>query len=103
MQRSTRLKRLFETRESRIGMNQYDVEEFIRDGRRAIVVLLLIWSFTDENVAQAANDERASLRRPRRLQQGHELTRKLLTPEWKQLDQHHRRPQFGESRRDELA
>src|SRR6185369_15257462 len=49
-QRNTRLKRLIETRECRIGMNEDGVEELIRDGRRAIVVLLLVWSLAHENV-----------------------------------------------------
>jgi len=43
-------------------MNEYDVNEFIRECRGAIVVLLLILSLPDENVAQTANDKRACFR-----------------------------------------
>ena len=49
-------------------MNEYDVNEFIRERRGAIVVLLLILSLPDENVAQTANDQRARFRRVCRLQ-----------------------------------
>src|SRR6476661_7505335 len=78
-------------------MNEHDIEEFIGPRSRSIVVLLLIVVSTNENIAQAANDERPTFVRTRDLQQRQDLVRKFLSSKREELNEDHHRPQVIES------
>jgi hypothetical protein len=90
---------LLQPGQPRVGVHQHGVEPAVGDARRALVEARLALAAADEDVAQAAGDERA--RRPQRLgglEQRDELGRELLAPEGEHLDQ-----QRGRARGEERA
>ena len=77
-------------------MDQYDVEKFVGPCGGAVVVFLLISAATDEDIAQAAHDERACFFGAGRLQQRQDLVGKFLSSEREELDEHRNRAQVVE-------
>src|SRR3954452_22519994 len=77
-------------------MDQNYVKKLVGPCGRAIVMFLLITTATDEDIAQAANHERACFFRTRGFQQRQNLTRKLLSSKREELDEDSHRPQVIE-------
>ena len=90
--RPARVEAVFEARKRRVGVHQHRVEVAVGEPARAVVVLLLIAPRIDQDVAQAARDQRRRTGLVSRgADQRQDLAGELLAPERKQLHQQHRR------------
>ena len=96
-----RVERVLQARKVRVGVHEHEVEPPVGRRRGALVVASLALAAGDEDVAQAAGDERPGAPRgARSLEQGQELGGELLAPKREQLDHHRPRPDLIEGGED---